>query len=64
MLMDAKSGNIKSYFLLPKIHPLIDSHLVQILNDGLSPEIEFKYLKFTESNGNVELEEGFNTPKP
>jgi len=55
----ANPGKIKAYFLVPKIHPLIDSELVQILNDGLSPEIEFDYLLFEEDSVEGSIKKGF-----
>jgi len=57
--MMANPGKIKAYFLVPKIHPLIDSELVQILNDGLSPEIEFDYLLFEEDSVEGSIKKGF-----
>lgn len=55
----AKPGKIKAYFLVPKIHPLIDSKLVRILNDGLSSGIEFDCLTFEEKSGEILIKKGF-----
>jgi len=54
-----KPGKIKAYFLVPRIHPLIDSELVRILNDGLSPGIEFDYLLYEEDSVKGSIKKGF-----
>ena len=40
------SSSIIGYFLVPKLHPLIDDKLIEILNQGTDKEINFNYIKF------------------
>ena len=41
----AKTKKIKAYFFAPSLHPLIDRTLVDYLNTGTAPEVEFHYLR-------------------
>jgi len=47
----AKTKKIKAYFFAPALHPLIDKALVDLLNAGTSPNVEFHYLKFSQLDG-------------
>ncbi|MEI7525442.1 MAG: hypothetical protein WCJ95_13975 [Mariniphaga sp.] len=64
MDMIAKSKGIIAYLFAPELHLLIDSELAKIVNDGVSPSIEFKYLKFDAKKDNLVLEDGFNSSNP
>jgi len=47
----SKTNKIKGYFFAPKLHPLIDKTLVDYLNVGISPDMEFHYIKFPRLGG-------------
>lgn len=42
----SKTNKIIGYFLAPKLHPLIDKALVDIINLGMAPDVRFNYLRF------------------
>ncbi|MBM3405083.1 MAG: hypothetical protein FJY10_09380 [Bacteroidetes bacterium] len=48
----AKTKKIKAYFLAPALHPLIDKALVDLLNAGSAPDVEFHYISFANGIGN------------
>lgn len=47
----AKTSKIIGYFFAPKLHPLIDKPLVDYLNIGISPDMEFHHIKFSRLGG-------------
>jgi len=47
----AKTKKIKAYFFAPALHPLIDRALVEYLNAGTAPDVEFHYLSFPKNGG-------------
>ena len=47
----AKTKRIKAYFFAPALHPLIDKALVDYLNIGTVPDVEFHYLRFPADGG-------------
>lgn len=47
----AKTKKIKAYFFAPALHPLIDKTLVDYLNVGTAPDVEFHYLRFPAGGG-------------
>ena len=46
-----KTKKIKAYFFAPALHPLIDKALVDYLNNGTTPDVEFHYLRFPTGGG-------------
>jgi len=53
-----KTSKIKAYFLVPRLHPLVDETLVQMLNFATVPKIEFDYIWF-DTNAMEKVEFGF-----
>ena len=47
----AKTNKIKAYYFAPELHPLIDRTLVDYINAGTTPDVEFHYLKFPKEGG-------------
>jgi len=57
-----RTSKIKAYFLAPRLHPLLDEKLVQVLNKTTAPEVEFDYLWF-DKNDCDKVEYGFKIKK-
>jgi len=53
-----KTSRIKACFLAPRLHPLLDEKLVQVLNNAIAPQVEFDYLWFGK-NESAKVEFGF-----
>lgn len=47
----AKTNKIIGYFFAPALHPLIDKALIDFLNAGTVPDVEFHYLQFPKDGG-------------